>query len=183
MGYLQDYSMSERAAEAYANGEMPLSKWTKKAILAAMRAEKHAALATELEGRQYTLAFLKALFLSTSSWHHTSSKYNSTEFYTLENLGDDDDAYIAELPAQLADWQAAAGAKEEKEVTPWRKGKLVWQQWEQMRGRRGRYVQRSAAGWVRHEGDWLCLYDGRGKNRKLITRRSMSSNSNPRFEK
>lgn len=183
MGYLRDFSMSERAAEAYANGEMPLSKWSKTAILAALREDEHEELAAALEGRQYTLAFLKAQFLRNSSWHHTSCKYNSTDFYSLDTLADDDEAYIAELPAQLAAWQAAAGAKVEKEVTPWRKGKLVWQQWEQMRGRRGRYVQRSAAGWVRQEGAWMCLYDGRGKSRKLLTRRSLASNSNPRFEK
>ena len=36
-GYI-GYSMSRRAAEAYEDGEMPKSKWTKKAMVAAMRA-------------------------------------------------------------------------------------------------------------------------------------------------
>lgn len=33
MAYMPDYSMSENAAAAYRNGEKPLSKWTKAAIL------------------------------------------------------------------------------------------------------------------------------------------------------
>lgn len=36
-GY-HNYSMSNNAVAAYENGEMPLSKWSKKAILAAVAA-------------------------------------------------------------------------------------------------------------------------------------------------
>ena len=35
-GYI-GYSMSRRAAEAYEDGEMPKSKWTKKAMVAAIK--------------------------------------------------------------------------------------------------------------------------------------------------
>lgn len=183
MGYLNDYSMSERAAEAYRNGEMPLSKWTKKAILDAIADDGYSALAAALKNRKYTLAFLKDQYLTNSSWHHTSCKYNCTDFYSVDLYGDESD-YIEEIDAQFEKWSASDSNKNrEKEISAWRKGKLLWQQWEQRPGRRGRYVKQSAAGWVRQEGNWLCLYTGRGKNKEIITRRSLTSNSNPHFER
>lgn len=80
------YSMSNRAAEAYNNGEMPLSKWTKQALLAAV--EEYA---KENEIR-FSLPLLKKLtadelrnrFLYRSSWHHTSEYANRTDFYSLD---------------------------------------------------------------------------------------------------
>lgn len=86
-GY-HNYSMSNNAVNAYANGEKPLSKWTKAAIIAA--ADEYL---TEMEDAQReqklawlraaTLAKLKDFALRVSSWHHTSCHYNATDFYSL----------------------------------------------------------------------------------------------------
>lgn len=77
-GYI-GYSMSRRAAEAYEDGEMPKSKWTKKAMVAAI---KDACDELDLE---YDPAIEKMkkvelfdTFLYNSSWHHTSKFFNET---------------------------------------------------------------------------------------------------------
>lgn len=78
------YSMSNNAVAAYADGEKPLSKWTKPAILEAIFdsceiSEEKADLL-----RKMTVKELKDEFLQMSSWHHTSKFYNCTNFYSLD---------------------------------------------------------------------------------------------------
>lgn len=88
------YSMSNNAVDAYENGEKPLSRWTKKDIISAI--EEEAFLKCSLEKLKKTpLRALKGLCLHCTSWHHTSSHYNRTDFYSLnisyiESLTDDD---------------------------------------------------------------------------------------------
>ena len=72
-----NYSMSNNAVWAYENGEMPLSKWTKAAILEAC-GDKAEML------KPLTVAELRAEFLINSSWHHTSKHYNCTDFYMID---------------------------------------------------------------------------------------------------
>lgn len=69
--------MSERAYEAYQNGEMPYTKWTKDDILNNLPAE------IEEQVRKYPVEVLKRYFLTCSSWHHTGSYYNNTNFYSI----------------------------------------------------------------------------------------------------
>jgi hypothetical protein len=75
------YSMSNRAVEAYSNGEKPLSKWTKAEIISAV---------SEIDSdKAELLKSVKALTLKEkvlycSSWHHTSSRYNKTNFYRID---------------------------------------------------------------------------------------------------
>lgn len=71
------YSMSVNAAKAYDAGEMPLSKWTKAAILDAC-GDKADMLS------KLTVAELKSTLLYKSSWHHTSKMFNCTDFYELD---------------------------------------------------------------------------------------------------
>ena len=75
------YSMSNRAAEAYSNGEKPLSKWTKSEIIEAIAEvdEKKAELF-----KKVSLSVLKTSVLKRSSWHHTSSRCNRTDFYSID---------------------------------------------------------------------------------------------------
>lgn len=75
-----DYSMSNRAIEAYQNGEKPLSKWTKKDIIDAIAVfdKEKAVLFKKLR-----LQVLKNTVLCCSSWHHTSCKFNKTNFYSV----------------------------------------------------------------------------------------------------
>lgn len=75
------YSMSNNARLAYANGEMPLSKWTKTLLLEALE---------EIEGldmvevRKIPVAVLREAMLTQTSWHHTSKYFNVTNFYALD---------------------------------------------------------------------------------------------------
>lgn len=71
------YSMSLNAAIAYDNEEKPISKWTKAAILAVC-GEKAGILS------RLTAEELRNLLLYRSSWHHTSCKYNRTDFYAVD---------------------------------------------------------------------------------------------------
>ena len=88
------YSMSLHAAEAYSNGEMPLSKWSKQEILdlCGDRAEGLADL---------TVGELRRELLVSTGWHHTSSRCNITDFYRLDEdaLEDMTDERIASIIA------------------------------------------------------------------------------------
>ena len=85
-GY-KGYSMSNNAVEAYESGEKPMSKWTREAIIGeieAMTGESEEAVKTAL--KPYTAAELRNRLLGYSSWHHTSCRYNRTNFYVVEDL-------------------------------------------------------------------------------------------------
>lgn len=89
-GYMNDYSMSVNAYDAYLSGEMPLSKWNKKGILKNAESILSGDKDITHEEKQYRLGVLSKLslpelkeFLINSSWHHTSSRYNKTDFYTV----------------------------------------------------------------------------------------------------
>lgn len=76
------HSMSNNAVSAYLKGEMPLSKWTKAAIMEEIEGN------IEDEGKiemlkRLTVKELKEMFLNRTSWHHTSRMYNCTDFYSL----------------------------------------------------------------------------------------------------
>lgn len=93
------WSMSVRAAEARSNGEMPKSKWTKAAIIAAVKACcEEFDLAYSREAEKATKAELFDRFIEYKSWHHTSKFANATDFY-----GVDEEAVcetFPELPAE-----------------------------------------------------------------------------------
>ena len=78
-------SMSIRAAEAYNNGSMPLSKWTKTAILEEINSIlENANLDVTIDDfKKLTLQELKDTYLEYESWHHTSKFFNETSFYSL----------------------------------------------------------------------------------------------------
>lgn len=73
------YSMSNNARAAYAEGEQPLSKWSKKEILDAV-----SEINPDIDCSRLTLETLKDRFLNQSSWHHTSMLYNTTDFYSID---------------------------------------------------------------------------------------------------
>lgn len=83
-GYRQDYSMSNNAFYAYQDGEMPLSKWTKEAILAAIKAIAIAEnIDVDFDGLKKLSKSQLTRCLECTSWHHTSSFYNKTSFYSV----------------------------------------------------------------------------------------------------
>ena len=91
------WSMSKRAAAAYEDGEMPKSKWTKKAMLAAIAEffdENDIVLTDEqianLEKMRKDTMFNRYFHLT--SWHHTSKFCNETDFYGIDDFFLVDDA-------------------------------------------------------------------------------------------
>ena len=94
------YSMSNNARGAYANGERPLSKWTKKDIIATIGAD---VINRNPELKALNLKELRAIFLTQDGWHHTSKFYNETDFYacrTLQDIKDNPEDTISELYIQ-----------------------------------------------------------------------------------
>ena len=76
-GY-RGYSMSNRASEAYSQGEMPLSRWTKEEILDICEDKAHAL-------SRLTASELRRELLVSAGWHHTSSRCNVTDFYSFDS--------------------------------------------------------------------------------------------------
>lgn len=77
-------AMSERAVRAYEDGEMPKSKWTKAAMLAAIADYCDMfGLAYDGSASNYTKETLFAKFFEWKSWHHTGKYANVTDFYGL----------------------------------------------------------------------------------------------------
>jgi hypothetical protein len=88
------YSMSVHAAEAYSNGEMPISKWSKQEII-----DRCGDMAEALA--ELTVSELRRELLVPTGWHHTSSRCNITDFYRLDEdaLEDMTDERIASIIA------------------------------------------------------------------------------------
>lgn len=89
-GYDWSEGMSNRAVQAYEDGAKPKSKWTKTAIVCAVlenldpiSVEDCAKLRAGIDG--HTVAWLRDNMLSYDSWHHTSSAYNRTDFWTVKD--------------------------------------------------------------------------------------------------
>lgn len=82
------YSMSNNAVDAYENGEMPISKWSKKAIMEEVEKsvrEGELSLQCSMQALgKLPVKALKEYCLYSSSKHHTSKYYNMTEFYSLD---------------------------------------------------------------------------------------------------
>lgn len=109
-GYI-GYSMSRRAAEAYEDGEKPRSKWTKKAMIAAIKdACDDLDLAYDPAIEKMKKDELFHTFLYNSSWHHTGKFFNETDFYAIV-----EDALADRFPEmsdrQIAEREAARAAE------------------------------------------------------------------------
>lgn len=88
MSYFRDcnsgydgWSMSKNASAAYECGEKPLSKWTKSEILSLIE-DDYPETAKKLESVKRDV--LRNHLLSYSGYHHTSSYFNSTDFYEID---------------------------------------------------------------------------------------------------
>lgn len=79
-GYYKN-KMSNRAVAAYESGEKPISKWTKQDILYEIYRSGKLSSKKYTEVEKWTKDELVEAFLSLSGWHHTSSAFNRTNFY------------------------------------------------------------------------------------------------------
>lgn len=86
-GY-RGYSMSNNAVSAYDDGEKPLSKWSKSDVISAI-ADELGVNESDVE-----LKYPYRYYLKKTSWHHTSSKYNKTDFYSVSF--DDEDIILTD---------------------------------------------------------------------------------------
>lgn len=91
------YSMSNNAVAAYADGEKPLSKWTKADIMAAIETTEIELKCSIEKLKKLPVGVMKEELLYNSSWHHTSSHFNKTDFYRL------DEERLAELTDEEID--------------------------------------------------------------------------------
>lgn len=71
------YSMSNNARAAYESGERPLSRWNKTLVIEEIAKENG------VSPEDISLKMPYQYYLEKTSWHHTSSKYNKTDFYSL----------------------------------------------------------------------------------------------------
>lgn len=81
MGYIGN-KMSERALEAHNSGERPYSQWTKDDLIDEL--SYYLDDETCEKARKLTLGELRGELLYCSSWHHTGTYYNRTEFYSID---------------------------------------------------------------------------------------------------
>lgn len=163
-GY-HNFSMSNNAVAAYENGEMPLSKWSKKAILAAVRDAAPDAL--PLLSR-CPLAVLRAHCLRRSSWHHTSSRYNKTDFFSL------DDMILDDLSAETVEsWIREHKDEPAAAAAPSRRpGSISYIEWAGSL-RRPRAIHRFLDGvFIEQKGAFFLVYNASGA---LILRKKVGS--------
>ena len=72
--------MSNNARESYSNGEKPKSRWTKAEILSELADLPYSKMEIV---KGYPVKELREEVLVRTSWHHTSSHYNRTDFYMV----------------------------------------------------------------------------------------------------
>lgn len=155
-GYI-GYSMSRRAAEAYEDGEMPKSKWTKKAMVAAIQSycDEFDMLFDPdlLKGMHKDEVFER--FFHESSWHHTSKFFNETDFYKL-----DEDAVCGSFrpmnPTEVAERDAVRrqAIEEEKAVREAMRAAEI-EQLDRHRAYREEHVELIASRWSPTGAGWL----------------------------
>lgn len=116
------YSMSNRAVEAYADGEMPLSKWSKQSIIDEVVEYDHF---TKDDLKKFTKKVLTKYFLERSSWHHTSSYCNKTDFYSI-NSNRAENGSIDDLEELKECYKKEAKKVEKLEV---KKAKIKYLEW------------------------------------------------------
>lgn len=115
-------SMSVNARAAYEAGEMPRSKWTKAAILGALRGYcDEMDLLYDPAVESETKAALFDRFIAYSSWHHTGAYARETEFFALDEaavvgafreLGPEEAAFREGRPKLMQDEAGRAAIRE-----------------------------------------------------------------------
>ena len=78
-GYISN-KMSVNASLAYDGGEMPKSKWTKKAIIEFLSEERP----DLVEKAQQQPHYILITFLTNTSIHHTGALFNQTRFWSFQ---------------------------------------------------------------------------------------------------
>lgn len=165
------YSMSNRAVEAYEQGEKPFSKWTKAAIFEDIN--------TNLEDYKITNEKIKALkslrlpvlkesFLTKSSWHHTSNYFNSTDFYKVD-YSKIEEMTIEEIKAL----KNQEPPKKEIQEPEKKKGKIYYLEWSGSRKHPKATEQLLENVFIMEKGSFYYIFD---ENDKEILKKKIGSN-------
>lgn len=145
------YSMSNNAVAAYANGEKPYSKWTKTEILSEIPESIRG------EAKQLTASELKALFLKRTSWHHTSSHFNHTDFYSISE----------DVSIEMIHWMISQRTPKQPKAEPKQTKALVWYgEWEGTR-KHPKLVEHSSFAII--VDNWAYLPAMKGETRRKRT--------------
>lgn len=151
------YSMSNRAVDAYEDGEMPLSKWTKKMIISEVVEHEHF---TEEELKKYPKKVLAEYFLFESSWHHTSKFCNATDFYSIdEDIAKE--GSIEELEEINKRYTLERKPKKEIKKLEARKAHITYLEWG---GTRTHPKATNVDAYAVIIGNWAYLEDGKKKS-------------------
>lgn len=159
------FSMSNNAAEAYKNGEKPLSRWSKADIIKAIM-ESGITLKCSIDKLQSApVKVLKEVCLYNSSWHHTSKHYNKTDFYELSIES------VSELTDEKLD-EYISTYKNEKSDTVEEKWECAFLEWSGTRNypKATEYIEEGTI-----KGDWFYRKNG--------SRKKISSNGFRRIRK
>lgn len=161
-GY-HNYSMSNNAVEAYHTGEKPISKRKKSDIISEInqyRKEFDLPLIDNAIFKKISIKIMRKHFLTCSSWHHTSSHYNKTDFYSIDE--DAIDSLTIDTINQLIEQTnlEKTEAKLEKQEERWECEYLVWG------GTRKHPKAEEVIGTGTIIGNWFYLDKG---GKKLIT--------------
>lgn len=152
------YKMSKRAHDAYDHGEKPFTRWTKKDILEVL--EDNEISEEDLKKlSKYSAKTLRAYFLEMSSWHHTSSYANATDFYMVNS-----DIPIDYDAIDAADKEIKKERKEQKNNNKiHKKAKVEYGVWE---GTKRHPVLTEVESYAVIVGNWAILPDGKKKSIK-----------------
>lgn len=171
------YSMSNRAVEAYENGEKPISKWTKTVFFEELNenledynisAEKINAL------KSLKVSILKENFLKKSSWHHTSNYFNNTDFYKI-NLDKIEQMTIDEINA-LKNQETAKKEIQEPEK---KKGKIFYLEWSGSR-KHPKATERVLENvYIMEKGCFYYVFDE--KNKEILKKKIGSNGTNVQY--
>lgn len=144
------YSMSNRAVAAYEGGEKPLSKWTKKDLLSSL-AEMDIDTSRL---NKYSLKTLKKYFLRMSSWHHTGSYVNKTNFYSIKDIENISYETLDRIERDVKEERV------EKNNEDYVKAFISYGEWEGSR-KHPKLVEKKSYALLK--GDWAYIEDGSKK--------------------
>lgn len=153
MGYIEN-KMSVRAYEAYESGEKPLSKWSKNDIIECVLNVRNDFQEKEL--KIYSKEVLKA-FLICSSWHHTGSYFNETNFYSLD-LDFIELSKIEIIQVLEKKKKDLEKEKEEKKILKLQKCKFKYIEWAGTR-KHPKAIEKESYGIIK--GSWIYYKDGK----------------------
>ena len=119
------YSMSNNAVEAYDMGYMPKSKWTKAAMLDAIKEYLNEEY-LDNDNNKLDISLVEKMskelmfktFFCYKEWHHTSSHYNRVDFYGIDAWSVEH-ATNKDIERMIAEKAASKeAAPKEKDTTP-----------------------------------------------------------------